>query len=110
MFSLVAASVISFATAVFSWSFVCLLDVPSWAHFVIALVIGLAVFGLVRVLVKKIVFKLLAQPADSIFGFCLGIVISLLLIYIASNVQLAVDHSVIAREAGALVKAGLNVR
>jgi len=41
----------------------------SWAAALATLVLALLAFGLTRVLVKRIVKGLLAQPADAIFGF-----------------------------------------
>lgn len=110
VFSFIAASVISFSTGVFIWEPLCSLDVPSWAHFVIAIVLGLIVFGIVRLIVKKLVNSLLAQPADSIFGLLLGLATSVLLVYVAAGLPLARENSVIAREASSYIKAGQNVR
>lgn len=110
VFSFIAASVISFSTGVFTWESVCSLNVPTWAHFVITLVLGLVVFGIVRFMVKKLVNSLLAQPADSIFGLLLGFATSVLLVYVAAGLPLARENSVIAREASSYIKAGENVR
>ena len=43
-----------------------------WARGALVLVVVLLSFGIVRVVVKKIVNKILAQPSDAIFGAVLG--------------------------------------
>ena len=40
----------------------------SWGRAVATLVIGLVAFGIVRMIIRKIVHGMLAQPADAIFG------------------------------------------
>lgn len=110
LFSLVSASVISFASGVFLWERISAMSIPPWAHVVAVLLAGLVVFGIVRIVVKKTVNCLLAQPADSIFGLLLGLTTSALLIYIVATVPLAHDYSVISREMAPLIKAGRNVR
>ena len=49
-----------------------------WMRVIGTLVATLLVFGLVRVIVRRIVNGLLAQPADAIFGFLVGILIGAL--------------------------------
>jgi hypothetical protein len=44
----------------------------TWGRAVAVLALGLVVFGIVRLVVRKLVAGLLAQPADAIFGFLTG--------------------------------------
>ena len=52
----------------FSWSSLEARIQRPWALALAALAIALVAFGIARMLVKKTVNKLLAQPADAIFG------------------------------------------
>ncbi len=45
----------------------------AWGRVVAVMVASLVVFGLVRLIVRKLVAGLLAQPADAIFGFLVGL-------------------------------------
>ena len=55
------------------WSYSPRLTPVLWMRAAGTLVAALLVFGLVRLLVKKVVNGLLAQPADAVFGFLTGI-------------------------------------
>ena len=50
-----------------------------WTRALATLVSALVVFGLVRMLVRRMVTGLLKQPADSVFGFATGAVTGFLL-------------------------------
>ena len=52
----------------FGWDFLAERIVTPWLLVVAALVVSLVAFGIVRLVVKKSVKNLLAQPADAIFG------------------------------------------
>lgn len=52
----------------FGWDFLAERIVTPWLLAVAALVVSLVAFGIVRLVVKKSVKNLLAQPADAIFG------------------------------------------
>lgn len=67
----IAASVASTAAGSMAWAYD-YTDVV-WIKALGALIIALLAFGLVRVIVRKCVNGLLAQPADSIFGFLSGL-------------------------------------
>ena len=62
--------------AMFSWGVLDRYGWETWQHGGATLVISLLAFGLARMIVKKTVKGLLAQPADAIFGFLLGLVLS----------------------------------
>ena len=62
-----------------------------WGRVVAVLALGLVVFGLVRLVVRKLVAGLLAQPADAIFGFLTGAVTGFALAGLAVTL-LGPDH------------------
>ncbi|MBO7206295.1 MAG: hypothetical protein J6W10_01635 [Kiritimatiellae bacterium] len=72
----------------------------------LVLIVGLLlIFGLIRVVVKKVVNGLLSQPADSFFGLLISVAASLMLVYIAANIPKVRDVSIIARESYEIIKA-----
>ena len=71
---------------------------------------ALVVFGLVRVVVGRIVSRLLSQPADSIFGLVLGAALGALLIYVVAGIPVAREYSVIAREVSRLIEVNGDAR
>lgn len=109
-FSLVGASVVSFATSVFLWPGVCGRFASPWVRVVAIVLAALVVFGLVRIIVARFVSRLLSQPADSMFGLLLGLALGGLLIYIVASVPMAREYSVIAREVSHLIKVHEDVR
>lgn len=52
----------------FGWDFLAERIMTTWLLVAAALVVALIAFGVVRLIVKKSVKNLLAQPADAIFG------------------------------------------
>ncbi|MBO7309033.1 MAG: hypothetical protein J6V38_05315 [Kiritimatiellae bacterium] len=105
-FSFVSATIISIAAGIIAWPYAVSLSDQTSVRYFIVIVGSLLAFGLVRVVVKKVVNGLLSQPADSIFGFLIGAAASLMLLYIAANIPKARDVSIIARESYELIKAG----
>lgn len=110
VFSLISASIISFAVSVFLWPQTKEFIDPLWLRVVAIIVLALITFGLVRVIVGKFVSKLLAQPADSIFGAVIGLMLGALLVYISANIPIVRDNSVIAREVSHLIEANEDVQ
>lgn len=110
VFSLISASIISFAVSVFLWPQTKEFIDPLWLRVVAIIVLALITFGLVRVIVGKFVSKLLAQPADSIFGAVIGLMLGALLVYISANIPVVRDNSVIAREVSHLIEANEDVQ
>lgn len=68
----IAASASAAAAALFGWNALKPYIGVEWQRGAAILLAALLVFGLVRIIVKKIVNGLLAQPTDSILGFILG--------------------------------------
>lgn len=60
------------AAAAFGWTWSADFADSAWIRGGGTLVAALLVFGLVRIVVRKTVNGLLAQPADSVFGFLVG--------------------------------------
>lgn len=71
---------------------------PVWVRAVAAIVVFVTVFGVIRLIVKFVVGKLLAQPSDSIFGVCLGLACGGLLVWALAHDPVVRSHSFIARE------------
>ena len=96
--SFVAAGATSTVAAMFFWGYLTRWEMPVWAHGAITLALSLVVFGIVRALVKKMVNGLLAQPADSIFGFLLGLLMGALIILVWAVSGVGHEYSNIVRE------------
>ena len=74
-----------------------------WARGLAVLVALLLAFGIVRVLVRRFVNGLLAQPADAIFGFLTGFIIVALLLAGWAVSGLFLEYSFLASELAAYV-------
>lgn len=109
-FSLVSGSIVSFASSVFLWPVICGRFASPWVRAALIILAALVVFGLVRVVVGRIVSRLLSQPADSIFGLVLGAALGALLIYVVAGIPVAREYSVIAREVSRLIEANGDAR
>ena len=70
--ALLAALVAGGFAASFTWSFSAELTPEVWMRAAMTLVATLLVFGIVRLIVKKLVNGLLAQPTDAILGMLVG--------------------------------------
>lgn len=64
----------------------------------------LLVFGLVRLIVKKLVGGLLAQPSDALFGAVIGSLIGVLLLVIWSYTGFHIEYSNLAQEIAPYVR------
>ena len=71
----------------------------------LTLVAALVAFGLVRLIVKKMVNGLLAQPADALFGFAIGLAMGLLLLAGWAYSGFHLEYSNLAMEAARLISA-----
>lgn len=61
------------AAAYFGWGILGEFADEAWMRGAGTLVVSLVAFGIVRILVKKLVNGLLAQPSDAIFGMVVGL-------------------------------------
>lgn len=94
----VAAGACATTAAMFCWGYLTRWDMQMWVRGAIALTISLLVFGCVRAVVKKVVNGLLAQPADAIFGFIVGLVVSAVGVMVWAMVGVGLEYSNIVRE------------
>lgn len=78
-----------------------------WSRGLVTLVVTLLCFGLVRIIVKKCVHGLLAQPADAIFGsltaFISGASVSLVIAWLLTHFGILSFDSRLLGEAVSLV-------
>ena len=64
----------------------------------------LLVFGLVRLIVKKLVGGLLAQPSDALFGAVIGSLVGVLLLVLWSYTGFHIEYSNLAQEIAPYVR------
>ena len=96
--SFVAASASATTAAMFFWGYLTRWDMQTWVRGAITLTLSLLVFGLIRTIVKRFVHGLLAQPADAIFGFVVGLVVSAIVILAWAASGIGLEYSNIVRE------------
>ncbi len=94
----VAAGAGATATAMFLWGWLTRWAMQMWVRGAIALAVSLLVFGCIRAVVKKVVNGLLAQPADAIFGFAVGLLVSALAVLVLAAAGVGFEYSNIVRE------------
>lgn len=68
------------AVAVFAWPYSLHFTETTWTRGVGVLVVTLLAFGLVRMVVKKLVNGLLSQPTDAVLGFFVGAAFACLIV------------------------------
>lgn len=100
-FAAVAALAIS---AAFGWKYSTEFVDATWARALATLVVALLAFGIVRMIVRKLVNGLLAQPSDALFGFLLGALFGALVVigWAASGMYL--EYSNLATEAAKFLR------
>lgn len=103
MLAFVLSSLTAVVVGMFAWSYSEMLTVEFWQRALGTLLVVLLSFGLVRVLVRKFVNGLLAQPADSFLGLCSGLLVVILLVLIWAKVGVGIEHSHLAQLVGPLV-------
>ena len=99
----VLAALAAVLTATFGWSLSASFTPVIWQRVGGVLVVTLLAFGLVRVIVKKLVNGLLAQPSDAIFGFLIGAALGALVLVAWAHSGLYLEYSHLARELSAYV-------
>jgi uncharacterized membrane protein required for colicin V production len=90
-FVLAAAAAGAAGTLVWSWSGAFLDE--AWMRYAVVLVSSLLAFGIVRVVVKKLVDGLLAQPGDAIFGFLAGLALGAGAVLLWAHSGMFVEYS-----------------
>lgn len=90
--------------ASFGWAYSASFTEVAWQRGAGVLVATLLAFGIVRLVVKKLVNGLLAQPSDAIFGFLIGAALGVLILVAWAYSGAYLEYSTLAREASAYVR------
>ena len=89
----------------FGWAYSASFTEVAWQRGAGVLVATLLAFGIVRLIVKKLVNGLLAQPSDAIFGFLIGAALGVLILVAWAYSGAYLEYSTLAgRVAGYLGK------
>jgi len=99
-----SASVASAATGTFGWPLSARWLQSPWTRGLAVFVAALLVFGIVRLVVKKSVNGLLAQPSDAVFGMVVGVAAAALLVVAWAYSGFYTELSSIASEVAAYVR------
>ena len=100
----VLAALAATLTATFGWPLSASFTEVTWQRAGGVLVATLLAFGLVRLIVKKLVNGLLAQPSDAIFGFLIGAALGVLILVAWAYSGAYLEYSTLAKEASAYVR------
>jgi uncharacterized membrane protein required for colicin V production len=87
----------------FGWAYSATLTDSLWQRGAGVLVATLLVFGLVRLVVKKLVNGILAQPSDAILGALLGALLGATVIIVWACSGLYTEYSALVRTVAAYV-------
>lgn len=98
-----AASAAAAAAGSFGWAYSATLTDALWQRGAGVLAATLVVFGLVRLIVKKLVNGLLAQPSDAILGALVGAALGATVIIIWAYSGLYPEYSTLVRTVAAYV-------
>ena len=90
--------------ASFGWAYSASLTDVAWQRGAGVLVATLLAFGVVRLIVKKLVNGLLAQPSYAIFGFLIGAALGVLILFAWAYSGAYLEYSTLAKEAAAYVR------
>ena len=91
-------------TATFGWSASASFTEVTWQRAGGVLVATLLAFGIVRMIVKKLVNGLLAQPSDAILGFLIGAALGAAALFAWAHSGLYLEYSHLAKELSAYVR------
>ena len=100
----VLGAIAAVCVASFGWTYSATLTAVMWQRAAGALVATLLAFGLVRLVVKKLVNGLLAQPSDAIFGCLIGLALGAALLVAWAHSGAYLEYSTLAKEASAYVR------
>lgn len=93
----VLASIAASFTASFGWRYSASLTETGWQRAAGLLVVTLLVFGVIRLIVKKLVRGLLAQPTDAILGMLIGAALGAIILFAWANSGVYLEYSYLAR-------------
>ena len=100
----VLAALAATLMATFGWTLSASFTEVTWQRAGAVLVATLLAFGLVRMIVKKLVNGLLAQPSDAILGFLIGAALGVLVLVAWAHSGLYLEYSHLAKELSAYVR------
>ena len=100
----VLGAVVAVFAASFGWAYSASFTDVAWQRGAGVLVVTLLAFGIVRLIVKKLVNGLLAQPSDAIFGFLVGAALGVLVLVAWAYSGVYLEYSTLAREVSAYVR------
>lgn len=88
----------------FGWGYSASFTSVLWMRGAGTLVATLLAFGIVRLMVRKLVGGLLAQPSDAVFGLLIGASVGVLVLLAWAYSGLYLEYSTLAREAAVYVR------
>jgi len=88
----------------FGWGYSASFTSVLWMRGAGTLVATLLAFGIVRLLVRKLVGGLLAQPSDAVFGLLIGASVGVLILLAWAYSGLYLEYSNLAQEAAVYVR------
>ena len=97
-------AIAALVTASFGWTYSATLTAVMWQRGAGVLVATLLAFGLVRLIVKKLVNGLLSQPSDAIFGCLIGLALGAALLVAWAHSGAYLEYSTLAKEVSAYVR------
>ena len=92
------ATLAASATVTFGWRYSAAYLAVGWQRAGAVLVATLLAFGLVRVLVRKLVNGALAQPSDALFGCLVGLATGAAVVVAWGYLGLGLEYSALASE------------
>jgi len=98
------ATLAAVLVGIFGWGYSQSFTSVMWMRGGGTLVAVLLSFGIVRLLVRKLVGGLLAQPSDAVFGLLIGASVGILLLLAWAHSGIYLEYSNLAREAAAYVR------
>lgn len=100
----VLAVLASAVVAALGWPYSAAVSENPWYRGAGVLVATLLAFGLVRLVVKKLVNGLLAQPSDALFGLLIGVLLGIAILAAWAYSGYHLELSYLARELSAYVR------
>jgi len=96
------ATLAAVLVGMFGWGYSASFTPVLWMRGAGTLVATLLAFGIVRLIVRKLVGGLLAQPSDAVFGLLIGASVGVLILLAWAYSGLYLEYSTLAREAARL--------
>ena len=99
-----AATAAAVFAASFGWAYSAGLTTVFWQRAGGVLLGALLVFAVVRMVVRKLVNGMLAQPSDAIFGMLAGLAVTALLVLVWARSGVYAEYSSLVREVAPYVR------